>query len=204
MEGLDVLFLVVQMGDKTHVIARSRIPQVNAGMVLEELGGGGHATAASAVVRDMTYLQTRERLIDILKRHIKPGQVASEIMTSPVKTIPSGSTIAEAGEAMTRFSVNVLPVLGEESYLGIITREVVQKALFHGLGKQKVNEFMTTGGPVGVSGHAHGAGGADHDRGASAFHPGHRPGTECSWARSPVPTFCAHSTRSGWRRSPGS
>ena len=92
MEGLDVLFLVVQMGDKTHVIARSRIPQVNAGMVLEELGGGGHATAASAVVKDMTYLQTRERLIDILKHHIKPGQVAAEIMTSPVKTIPSGST----------------------------------------------------------------------------------------------------------------
>jgi tRNA nucleotidyltransferase (CCA-adding enzyme) len=148
MESLDVLFLIVQMGDKTHVIARCRIPQVNAGIVLEELGGGGHATAASAVVRDMTHVQTRERLIDILKRHIKPGPLARDIMTSPVKTIPSGSTLLEAGEAMTRFSVNVLPVLSHERYQGIITREVVQKALFHGLGKQKVEEFMTTGGPV--------------------------------------------------------
>ncbi len=148
MESLDVLFLVVQMGDKTHVIARCRIPQVNAGLVLEGLGGGGHATAASAVARDMTYLQARERLIDLLKQHIKPGPVAREIMTSPVKTIPSGSTIAEAGEAMTRFSVNVLPVLGDETFQGIITREIVQKALFHGLGKQKVEEFMNTGGPV--------------------------------------------------------
>ena len=51
---------------------------------------------------------------------------------------------------MTRFSVNVLPVLREEKFLGIITREVVQKALFHGLGKQTVDEFMTTGGPVAV------------------------------------------------------
>jgi tRNA nucleotidyltransferase (CCA-adding enzyme) len=148
MESLDVLFLIVQMGDKTHVIARCRIPQVNAGMVLEEIGGGGHATAASAVVRDMTHVQTRERLIDILKRHIKPGQLAGDIMTSPVKTIISGSTLLEAGEAMTRFSVNVLPVLSRDRYQGIITREVVQKALFHGLGKQKVEEFMTTGGPV--------------------------------------------------------
>jgi tRNA nucleotidyltransferase (CCA-adding enzyme) len=148
MESLDVLFLVVQMGDKTHVIGRCRIPQVNAGEVLEELGGGGHATAASAVARDMTYLQAKERLIDVLKRHIKPGPVASEIMTSPVKTIPSGSTIQEANEAMTRFSVNVLPVLSNERFRGTITREVVQKALFHGLGKQKVEEFMTTGGPV--------------------------------------------------------
>ncbi len=148
MESLDALFLVVQMGDKTHVIARCRIPQVNAGAVLKELGGGGHATAASAVIRDLTYLQTRERLIDILKQHIKPGPVAREIMTSPVKTVPVNSTIAEAGEAMTRFSVNVLPALKDGTYLGIITREVVQKALFHGLGRQKVEEFMTTGGPV--------------------------------------------------------
>src|SRR5574341_112980 len=148
MESLDVLFLVAQMGDKTHIIARCRIPQVNAGQVLEELGGGGHATAASATVKDMTYLQARDRLIDILKRHIKPGKLASEIMTSPVKTISSGSTIAEAGEDMTRFSVNVLPVLSNGSFQGIITREIVQKALFHGLGGQRVGEFMTTGGPV--------------------------------------------------------
>ena len=63
-ENLEVLFLVVQMGDATQVIARSRIPQVNVGKVLEELGGGGHATAASASLKDMTYLQARERLID--------------------------------------------------------------------------------------------------------------------------------------------
>ena len=148
MESLDVLFLIVQMGDKTHVIGRCRIPQVNVGTVLEELGGGGHATAASAVVKDMTYLQTRERLIDLLRRHIKPGPVTSDIMTAPVKTIPHGSTIADAGETMTRFSVNVLPVLRNDSFQGIISREIVQKALFHGLGKQKVEEFMTTGGPV--------------------------------------------------------
>jgi len=41
MESLNVLFLVVQMGEKTHIIARCRVPQVNAGKVLEELGEGG-------------------------------------------------------------------------------------------------------------------------------------------------------------------
>ncbi len=149
MESLNVLFLVVQMGDKTHIIARCRVPEVNAGKVLEEMGGGGHATAASAAVKDMTHLQAKERLIDVLKRHIKPGRIASEIMTSPVKTLPSGSSIAGAGEAMTRFSVNVLPVLGDDGrYQGLITREIVQKALFHGLGKQQVDDFMMTGGPV--------------------------------------------------------
>lgn len=144
-ESLDVLFLVVQMGDKTHIIARCRVPQVDAGAVLEQLGGGGHRTAASAVIRDLTYLQSVERLIDILKQHIKPGKTASGIMTSPVKTVAAGSSISQAGEAMTRFSVNVLPVLRGGLFQGIITREVVQKALFHGLGDHPVEQFMTTG-----------------------------------------------------------
>ncbi|HWR72169.1 MAG TPA: CBS domain-containing protein [Nitrospirota bacterium] len=144
-ESLDVLFLVVQMGDKTHIIARCRIPQVDAGAVLEQLGGGGHRTAASAVVRDLTYLQSVERLIDILKQHIKPGKTARQIMTSSVKTVAAGSSISQAGEAMTRFSVNVLPVLRGGFFQGIITREVVQKALFHGLGDHPVEQFMTTG-----------------------------------------------------------
>ena len=148
LESLDVIFLVVQTADKTNIIARSRIPQVNVGRLLEAFHGGGHATAASAVVKDITYLQAKERLIGLLKDHIKPGKTAGEIMTSPVKTISGRGSLSEAGEAMTRFSVNVLPVLKQDRYQGIITREIVQKALFHGLGMQKVEEFMMSGGPV--------------------------------------------------------
>lgn len=147
-ENIDVLFLVVQMGDKTHLVGRSRVPGVHAGRVLEEFGGGGHMTAASAVAREMTYLEAREKLIDVLKRHITPGKAAKDIMTSPVVTIDAGGSIEEAGEDMTRFSVNVLPILERERFLGIITREVVQKALFHGLGGRRVTEFMSTGIPV--------------------------------------------------------
>ncbi len=69
-------------------------------------------------------------------------------MTAPVKTIEAGATIRDAGESMTRFSVNVLPVMAGGRYEGIITREIVQKALFHGLGNQAVDEFMMTGGPA--------------------------------------------------------
>jgi len=144
-DGLDVVFLVVQSGEKTHIIGRTRVPRVNAGKVLESFGGGGHLTAASAVARDLTYLEARERLIDILKHHIKPGKAAADIMTTPVKTIGTGASLQQASEDMTRFSVNVLPVLDGQDFQGIITREVVQKALFHGLGKRSVDEFMTTG-----------------------------------------------------------
>jgi tRNA nucleotidyltransferase (CCA-adding enzyme) len=76
---------------------------------------------------------------------VVPGRTAGDVMTSPVNSIASGSTIRQAGEDMTRFSVNVLPVLGRTGLRGIITREDVQKALFHGLAKQAVDELMTSG-----------------------------------------------------------
>ena len=43
---------------------------------------------------------------------------------------------------MTTYGVNVLPVLDkQERYAGIISREIVQKALFHRLGDQQVGDF---------------------------------------------------------------
>jgi tRNA nucleotidyltransferase (CCA-adding enzyme) len=165
---MDALFLVVQSGEKTHVIGRSRIPQVNAGAVLEPLGGGGHLTAASAAVRDLTYLETCERLIDILKHHIRPGKMAADIMTAPVKTTTMAATIEQASEDMTRFSVNVLPVLAGPRFLGIITREVVQK--------EPEGDRVHVDGDTGRgTGYAAGPRRADHDRGAPAVHAGHRP-----------------------------
>ena len=74
LESLDVLFLVVQMSDKTQVVGRSRHPAgERRARCCRNWAAGGHATAGSAATRDITYLQARERLIDILKHHIKPG-----------------------------------------------------------------------------------------------------------------------------------
>jgi len=50
MENLELYFAVVLMGNKVHVIARNRIPEVDVGRILSRFGGGGHAYAASAKV----------------------------------------------------------------------------------------------------------------------------------------------------------
>jgi tRNA nucleotidyltransferase (CCA-adding enzyme) len=45
---------------------------------------------------------------------------------------------------MTRYGVNVLPVLAREQYAGLLSRESVEKALFHGFGKSRAIDFATT------------------------------------------------------------
>lgn len=144
MENLDALFCIVGMEDRVHMVARSRVEEVDAGAVAYVFGGGGHPTAASATIRDMNVDTAVKSLMKILKETVHPVKLARDIMTSPVITVPDTATVGEAGDRMTRYNVNVLPVVSGEKLTGLLTREVAQKALHHGLGGRAVTEFMTT------------------------------------------------------------
>lgn len=144
MEDVDVVFLLVSMEDRLQIIARSHMPEVDVSEILLPLGGGGHPQASSATVRNMSLEEAENEIITVLKNKIHPTRTAKDIMTSPVKTITCNSTISTAGKYLTRYEVNVLPVLKQNSYYGLISREEVEKALFHGFGKSRIIEFCST------------------------------------------------------------
>lgn len=145
MDNLDCLFALAGMADRIYLIARSRIPEVNVGEIAREFGGGGHASAASATVRDLTMVEAEERLVQLLHKHVRPQSMAGELMSSPVISVQPGITIKEANEVLTRYSITVLPVLDEpHTVQGMISRRVVEKAIFHGLGDLPVSDYMTT------------------------------------------------------------
>ena len=142
MENLQALFLVVAMGDRVFVIARSRIPEVRVGEILQELGGGGHATAASATIRELTLIQVLEQLDCVLKKRVDPRRVARDIMSQPVKTLPPDCPIEEARERLVRYNVSAMPVVTGTRVCGIISRKTVEKALYHNLGEVPVTDYM--------------------------------------------------------------
>ncbi len=144
IENLSVLFCLILMEDRIFIIARSRIPEVNAGKILADLGGGGHATAAAATVKDMTLPQAEEKLIAILHREISPQKTARQIMSSPVISVAPDVPIKRANELLTRYNITVLAVVSEGRMLGLISRRVMEKAIFHGLEDLPVSEYMTT------------------------------------------------------------
>ena len=144
MEDIDAVFVLLSMEGKILMVARSKIPELDVSKVMKEFGGGGHPTAASATIKEASLEVTEERLLTMLQVSVKPGKVASDIMTRPVISIQWNVTIKEAEAMMTRYGVNVLPVLKEEKYSGLISREAVEKSLFHGFGKSKSLDFATT------------------------------------------------------------
>jgi len=85
-----------------------------------------------------------DRIARMLPEHVRPGKIAADIMTQPVITIPWDSPIAEAADMMTKYGVNVLPVIRDGVYEGLISRETVEKSLFHGFRQNRVIDFCST------------------------------------------------------------
>lgn len=144
IENLDVVFALARMDDRVYLVARSRIPEINVAAVASVFGGGGHATAASASIKDLTLAQAETKLVEALRMHILPYPAAENLMTSPAIHTEPEVEIGEAQLTMVRYNINAMPVLDKGALVGLITRQVLEKALFHGLTQQTVAEFMNT------------------------------------------------------------
>ena len=143
IENSDVFFTVVKMLDRAYIVGRSRTSSVDVDEILKELGGGGHFQAASAVVKDLTLNELEKELINILERKVKVEMVANDIMSSPVKTVDSLTSIEETNKVLLRYGHNGIPVVEEGKLKGIITMQEVNKAKQHGLGKELVSKYMS-------------------------------------------------------------
>lgn len=144
MEAVNILFVICQMGDRVVLVARSRKPDVDVGAVMREFGGGGHHYAASATVKDSTIFQIRERIFEILAKKVIPRRTAEDLMVTPPRSADAEDTVTEIHNLLTRYNINAVPVLEDGEVVGIITRQVVEKALYHGLGCENIEEYMNT------------------------------------------------------------
>lgn len=145
MENLDNLLALASMAGRVYLIARSRIPELNVGKLAREFGGGGHASAASATIKDMTLIEAEEHLLQLLHEHVRPESRAGELMSSPVISVEPSMPIAEANKLLTRYNITVLPVLKDKKNIkGTISRRVMEKSIHLGLGDKPVSDYMTT------------------------------------------------------------
>jgi tRNA nucleotidyltransferase (CCA-adding enzyme) len=144
LEDIDAVVLILGMQGRIILVGRSRAKEFDVAALLREFGGGGHHAAASATIKGDSLEMVEEQILRRIPEHIKPGKVAADIMTSPVISIPWDSSIREAEDSMTKFGVNVLPVIKDGAYAGLISRETVEKAIFHGFKKNRIADFCST------------------------------------------------------------
>jgi len=143
IENYKVLFAVARMEDRVHIVARSRLPEVNVGELMATLGGGGHPSAASATVHNLTIIQAEEKVLALLRSSLPGRALARELMTSPAQTVSADTTVERAAELIVRYNINVLPAVEDDRVVGLISRQVLEKAMFHHLGERPVSDFMS-------------------------------------------------------------
>ena len=151
MEPVDAIFAIARMENKIYVVARSRTSEVDASEIVAPLGGGGHTFAAATTVKGMTLTQVEHKLIEILYKKIRSNRLARDLMSSPPISIRSDISCRDAGNLLTRYNINALLVTenpkepdGRERLAGYISRQVIEKALYHKLELVQVKEYMTT------------------------------------------------------------
>ena len=148
IESLTALFGIALMKNKIYISARSRSPEVDVGAILTELGGGGHKFAAAATIKEKTLAQTENDLVAILQKHIKSKNLAENIMSSPAISADPELTCKNARNLLSRYNVNALLVIKnsneKKQLLGFISRQVIEKALYHCLDNIAIKEYMST------------------------------------------------------------
>jgi hypothetical protein len=134
MEGINVLLHAGPDGQSVHVVhaaAGDGGCQPDRGA----LRGGNHATRP----------RRHRELASSGQAGAEPAARCSPLRGRgswrPREGIPGGSI--RGGGVMNRFNLAHLPVVRRGDMVGLITREVVDKAMFHGLGDAAVHEYMT-------------------------------------------------------------
>ena len=142
---VDALLLAHQYRrqEKLVIIGRSRLESVNLHQLLEPLGGGGHAQAAS-VTLSRGEAATLQKLVDRLKAQIPQPPTARDLMSSPVRTIRPDTTINQAQRVLLRYGHSGLSVVNEgDRLVGIISRRNLDLALHHGFEQAPVKGYMS-------------------------------------------------------------
>ncbi len=144
MENIKVMFALAAMGDRVHLIARSKLEEVDAGAICASFGGGGHSFAASASIKDKAMAEIRAELLAVLVSFISPQMTAGRHMTAPPIVADDSMTMAQAEEIMSRYGLKAIPILSadRERGIGLLELQTATRAVSHKLGNQPVTEYM--------------------------------------------------------------
>jgi tRNA nucleotidyltransferase (CCA-adding enzyme) len=144
----DVLVLAVEMEGRVLVVGRSRTSALAVDEALAALGGGGHAQAASAIVRASGAEDVLKRALDEVVRVARAPLRAREVMSRPVHAVASTDDISATLVECQRLGLSGIQVSENGHLTGTVSREDLDRAVRHGLSHAPVKGVMSSGVPV--------------------------------------------------------
>ena len=143
IESADAALCAVYMRDRIHIVGRSDSRALDVRNIVRAFGGDGHPGAASAVAKNVELDWVLQRIEELAYQHVQTEVTASEIMTSPVRTILPSVSMDEASRIMTRYGLDGLIVAESDKVAGVVSRRDIDQATHHKLGHAPVVGFMS-------------------------------------------------------------
>jgi tRNA nucleotidyltransferase (CCA-adding enzyme) len=151
--GCAALFAVFAFGGRVQVAARSRSPLIDVASFLTELGGGGHASAASANVKQREGPEVLAVLrAAVSARPPNPTRVA-DLMSSPVHCVPHDAPLSSLADSLRAWRHTGAPVMRDGKLVGIVSRRDLEQARNKGRLSLPVSSEMSQP-VVSISAHA--------------------------------------------------
>lgn len=131
--------------DRTMVIGRSAVDDLNVGAIMRAIGGGGHPGAGSALMKNAPPPEhIRFRLLELIEGSQKPVARIGDLMSFPVFTVSEDMPMSEAARILRDKGCTGLPVLRGEELVGVISRRDFKKLRGRGKKDPPVKAFMST------------------------------------------------------------
>ncbi|MFW5713706.1 MAG: CBS domain-containing protein [Brevefilum sp.] len=150
----DALLLLVSTQQGIRLVARSTTDQVDVSSIAEEMGGGGHKRAASALIRPdeqldeaetHQYLEAQyEEMVSNLERHVSPAVTVAGIMSKDPLILTPDTSVEEAHRLMQQYGYEGYPVVSDGEVVGLLNRREVDRTISHGL-NLTVESLMSAG-----------------------------------------------------------
>ncbi len=144
--NVDIAFgiFVHKENDKCIIIGRSSVPEINIGAVVRSMGGGGHPGAGSAMLKSVNPAAVKDWIFELLKGNQESSIQVADIMSSPVYSVASTTTMAEVAKILKEKGCTGLPVIDNGQLVGVISRRDFKKIRKPSQLRSPVKAFMST------------------------------------------------------------
>ncbi len=130
--------------DRCMVIGRSNLEQLNIGVIMRSMGGGGHPGAGSALLKSTNPDVIEEMIVEMIKGNQQTSVMLSDIMSYPVVTITEDTPVEDVAMILRETGCTGVPVMDKEDRLvGVISRRDFRKIRKNRHMQSQVKAFMS-------------------------------------------------------------
>lgn len=115
--------------NRCMVIGRSNLDEINIGLIMRSMGGGGHPGAGSALLKSTTNPDVIEEMIlEMIRGNQYSSVKLTDIMSYPVVTVEEDTLVEEVVMLLREMGCTGLPVVNAEGMVvGVVSRRDFRK-----------------------------------------------------------------------------